>query len=350
MAGRARQSEPSLVGNGCCWDRADASNIDIGAEDSGQSRRMIPMGTAPSRRLPVRAAIAWLPILLFTVGCTLSLPGSSANPSAKPPTDVIHQQALDALARWAEAAKQSGGATISFVGDLTGQLGGWEPAVGDNNAPALAAGLLTAPTPLSDTRPGRNHVRWVGGDSIDVDVLSAADALDDLIKEAGDECADCRPLRVTDANLATGLVETSKGPAEAPIWVFTIDGTAVRVTRVAVDPSITVVPPPFNADHPPAGISIDQATGTPGSRKLTVSFTGFEKPGSDRCGADYSAEAVESDLAVVVIVAARTLAAERSGCPDAGKTRTAAVTLVDPLGERAVLEVRQGLPVPVRAP
>lgn len=302
--------------------------------------------------IPMRRAWTSLPvlaILIFTLGCNVTLPGSSGTPSAKPPTDEIHQQALEALARWAEAAKQSGGATISFVGELTGQIGEWEPAVGDNNKLALATGVLTAPTPLSDDKPGRNHVHWLGGDSIDVDVLSAADALDDLIKAASGECADCRPLRVTDANLATGLVETSKGPAEAPLWVFTIDGTSVRVTRNAVDPSITVVPPPYNADHPPEGVSIDQATGTSGSRKLTVSFTGAEKPGTQPCGADYTAEAVESVLAVVVIVIEHPNPAA-SACRLVGKTRTAVVTLVDPLGERAVLEVRQGLPVPLRAP
>ena len=157
------------------------------------------------------------------------------------------------------------------------------------------------------------------------------------------------PLRVTDAKQATGLVETSQGPAEAPLWVFTIEGTDVRVTRVAVDPSVTVVPPPYNADHPPEGVSIDLATGTPGSRKLTVSFIGAEKPGDAPCGADYTAEAVESDLAVVVIVIEHANPTA-TACRDVGKTRTATVTLADPLGERAVLEVRQGLPVPVRAP
>jgi hypothetical protein len=267
------------------------------------------------------------------------------------PVDRIHQQARDALTRWADAAKKSGGATISFVGDLTGQLGDWEAAVGDNNKEALMAGLLTAPTPLSDDKPSRGTVRWLDGDSIDVDVLSAADALDDLVADIdeGAECPSCRPIRVTDANLATGLVETTQGPAEAPLWVFTIDGSAARVTRVAVDPSITVVPPPYNADNRPEGLSIDLAEGTPGSRKLTVSFTGAVKGADQPCGADYTAEAVESDLAVVIVVTAHEHAAV-GACTGAGKTRTAVATLAEPLGERAVLEVTQGLPVPLRAP
>jgi hypothetical protein len=121
------------------------------------------------------------------------------------------------------------------------------------------------------------------------------------------------------------------------------------VTRVAVDPSITVVPPPYNADHPPEGLSIELAVGTAESAKLTVSFVGAVKAGDQPCGADYTAEAVESDLAVVVIVIAHENRTPAS-CLAVGKTRTASVTLDAPLGNRAVLEVTQGLPVPIHAP
>jgi hypothetical protein len=131
--------------------------------------------------------------------------------------------------------------------------------------------------------------------------------------------------------------------------VFTIDGTAVRITRIAVDPSITVVPPPYNADHPPAGMSFDLAVGAPGSTKLTVSFTGAPGAGDKPCGADYTAEAVESEIAIVVIVIEHANPTPAS-CPGLGKTRTATATLAAPLGKRAVLEVTQGLPVPVHAP
>lgn len=291
-------------------------------------------------RLPI-LAILWL-----SAGCSVLNPGGSGAPRA---SDPLRAQAQDALDRWADAAAKSGGATISFVGEQTSQLGDWEGSVGDNNKPALMAGLVTAPTPLSDARPDRGKVRWLDGKTVDVDMLSAADALEDLVAAGEGECADCRPLPVTDANLATGLVETSQGPAEAPLWVFTIEGTDVRVTRIAVDPSITVVPPPYNADRPPDGLSIELAVGTPGSSKLTVSFIGAVKGADEPCGADYTAETVESDLAVVVIVIEhpnQTLASCRAG----GKTRTASVTLDAPLGNRAVLEVRQGLPVPVHAP
>jgi hypothetical protein len=214
--------------------------------------------------------------------------------------------------------------------------------VAGNDKVALLSGMLVAPTPLSDAVPARGKVAWVDGSSVDVDVLTAAAALADLVADGAGDCGDCSALIVTDANLATSLVQTSVGPAEVPVWVFTIKGTAVRVTRVAVDPSVTVVPPPYNADHPPDGISIDAAYGKADSRKLTVEFTW--------CGAtDYAAEAVESDLAVVVIISPNAPeSSPQSGCARlAGASKSLTVTLADPLGKRAVLEVRQGLPVPV---
>ena len=133
----------------------------------------------------------------------------------------------------------------------------------------------------------------------------------------------------------------------APVWEFTVRGTAVKVTRVAVAAGITVTPPPWDPNHAPVGISIESATGTVGGRNLTVTFTGAPKPGDQGCGADYTAEAVESSTAVVVIVTEHPHGLFEA-CTAVGAIRAADVELAAPLGERAVLEVKQGLPVPVR--
>jgi hypothetical protein len=308
---------------------------------------------APGHRPRFAIPVAWLAIALVSSACAspvLAPGGSSAPGSARrEPADRIHQQAHDALERWADAVRQSGGASITFVGELTSQIGTWEAAVGDNNKRALVAGLVQAVTTLSDDVPSRSKVKWLDGTTVEVNVRSAVASLDALVKAGGGECSDCRPLRVTEARLATGLVETSRGPAEAPVWVFTVDGTSVRVTRVAVDESITVVPPPWNANDPPVGVSIDSGVGSANSRKVKVSFVGAVKGADEPCGADYTAEAVESELAVVVIVVEERNPAAVA-CTAVGRTRTADVTLASKLGDRAVLEVRQGLPVPVTAP
>jgi hypothetical protein len=242
----------------------------------------------------------------------------------------------------------SGSPAFVPVGDLTAQVGDWEPAVGDNAKPALMAGLIEAATSLPTNAPPDGVLRRQDGTTATVRLVSAAEALAALKADvAGSPSPDCVPLRITGARLTSGQVQTSRGPAEAPVWEFTLDGTAVRVTRVAIADPIRVVPPPWDVGDPPAGISIDSATGTAGASRLTVGFIGAPAPGDHECGADYTAEAVESTTAVVVIVTEH-----RHGlfeaCADVGARRTAEVELSSPLGERAVLEVRQGLPVAVQ--
>jgi hypothetical protein len=169
---------------------------------------------------------------LLLAGCAspVSAPGGSGAPASDDdprPLDRIHQQAQDALVRWADAVRESGGASVTFVGDLTAQIGSWEPDVGDNNKGALAAGMVQAVTELPTDTPSRRELKWLDGTKVDVKVLSAATTLEELVSNGSGECPDCTPLRVTEATLATGLVETSRGPAEAPMWVYGVAGSSV---------------------------------------------------------------------------------------------------------------------------
>ncbi len=314
----------------------------------------------PTRRVRAAGTQVPRPLLLLAI---LALVAACAPPAGGPggsgvvltgaesaaPQDRLHKQAHDALARWADAVRASGGASIAFVGDLTGQIGDWGAAEGDNNKLALIAGKVRAAAALPTDTPARDKARWLDGTTIDVSVMSASATLQALISAANAPCDACRSLDVTDAQLATGLVDTSRGPANVPIWVYSIDGSQVKITRVAVDESVTVQPPPWNASDPPEGISIARATGSEDSKKLIVAFTGAPDGADKPCGADYTAEAVESDLAVVIIVHEHANPTP-GACDLVGATRTAKVTLDSVLGKRAVLEVQQGLPVPVTAP
>jgi hypothetical protein len=316
------------------------------------TRRVRPDGTSVPR------AVFLLAILALVAACAAPAGGPGGSGlilagASEEPLDRIHQQAHDALSRWADAVRRSGGASVTFVGDLTGQIGDWEQAVGENNKLALMAGMVQAAHPLSDDPPTSDKVRWLDGSSVDVKVTSAADTLAALVAAAESTCDDCQPLEVTDAQQATGIVDTSRGAANAPIWVYSIAGTAVKVTRVAVDQSVIVNPPPWNANDPPEGVRIESAVGSAESKKLTVAFTGAPKGASEKCGEDYTTEAVESKLAVVVIVYRHPYAGSygpNEGCDLVGAPRTAKVTLQSELGNRVVLEVTQGLPIAVTAP
>ena len=264
-----------------------------------------------------------------------------------PDSDRLHLQADAALAGWADAvAAGAGQQGFVPVGEMTGQVGDWEASTGDNNKSALMAGMVQATANLSAEAPPDGELRWQDGTTQTIQLISAQEALSGMKTDGGGACPDCVPLQITGARLTTGPVETSRGPATAPVWEFTVQGSAVRVTRVAIAARVSVAPPPSDPNNPPVGISIESATGTVGGRQLTVTFTGAPA-GDQGCGADYTAEAIESPTAVVVIVTEHPHNGLFGACSAVGAARTAVVDLAAPLGERAVLEVKEGLPVPV---
>jgi len=259
----------------------------------------------------------------------------------------LHRQAEEALARWTNAVAAAGAPSVFPVGELTRQVGTWEREVGDRYKVALMSGAIEAPPDsLPDARPPDGEVRWQDGTSQTVRLHSAPEALGAIRVESAQPCPDCVPLRVSSARLTSATAETTRGPADVPVWEFTIAGPAVLVTRVALAQQVTLSPPPWDSYDPPVGLRIDSATASADGRILSVAFVGSPYPSDQHCGADYSGEAVESTTAVVVIVNVRPHF-DIGACAAVGARRTAEVTLASPLGDRAVLEVQQGMPVPV---
>ncbi|MEH0843130.1 hypothetical protein V6U81_12160 [Micromonospora sp. CPCC 205711] len=287
-----------------------------------------------------RRWLVWVAAVAVLGGC-----GAIGSGPGGDDLDRLRQQAHDALTRYDKAVLDAGEAQ-SFVpvGELTGQLGDWEAANGDNNKQALLAGRVVPATALPTVGQSTGKVVWENGRTQPVPLMSAEETLAQL-RAAGGDC-ECVPLEVTAARLTAVRIPTTRGPATAPAWEYTLKGTAVRLTRIAVAPSaaIVVTPPPWGPEQPRGGLAIESATGSTTSRRLTVAFTGSPGPASQPCGADYSAEAVESVNALVVIVNERPHG-DGESCGDVGARRTATVDLAQPLGERAVLEVQQGLPV-----
>ncbi|MFG2058597.1 hypothetical protein ACGFI9_31690 [Micromonospora sp. NPDC048930] len=285
--------------------------------------------------------LPWIAAAALLGGC-----GSAGGSPAGDDLGGLREQARAALARYDQAVRDAGD-TARFVpvGELTRQLGDWEPANGSAKE-SLAAGRVEAVGALPTTPTSAGELVWANGGKQTVPLISADEALAQLRAASAGGCVDCAPLRVTAAHLTIMTVSTTRGPATVPAWEYTLEGTAVRLVRPAVDPSsvVRVTPPPWDDDHPHGGLSIESATTTAASRELTVTFTGVPDPGSRPCGADYSAEAVESDLAVVVIVVEHRHA-DNESCGDVGAWRSATVELARQVGERAVLEVQQGLPV-----
>ena len=292
-------------------------------------------------------AIARRKLGAFVVVLAVILAGCGFGPVTGD-SGAVHEQADAALARWADAVAAAGGSPrVVVVGELTGQIGDWEADVGGNNKQALYAGRVAGNDNVPGDAPPDGVVQWADGTTTTVALLAARDAVAAIQSTATATCDDCTAMRITAAALSSGPVETTHGPAIVPIWEFTIEGTAVKVSRVAIADPVVVVPPPWDPNHPPVGLRIDSASATVAGLELTVQFVGAPLPGDKPCGEDYTAEAVESDLAVAVIVTTHahpTL----GGCSAVGAIRTAVATLAAPLGDRAVLETQEGLPVPVR--
>lgn len=305
--------------------------------------RVVRVGPRPA------ALVAIIMIIAALAGCGGATPvvGGSGDRA----DDREQAQARQALARWAEAVRTAGGQSFAPIGDLTGQLGDWEPAVGDSAKAALLAGRVTTMVTLPDADPAPAPVTWPDGTSLTVRVMSAEDTLRSLVAAGGPgNCGGCTPLRVVGARLGTARVQTTGGPAQAPTWEFSLQGTSVVITRIAVatGQTVTVTPPPWNATDPPAGLSVEDVTVSTDGTTLTAGFVGAPGPASRPCGADYTARALESDTAVVVMISTRDHSGD-DACSAVGARRTATVRLARPLGPRAVLEVRQGLPVTTRS-
>jgi hypothetical protein len=295
-------------------------------------------GSVMAGRVERLGIVAAMGLAIGLAACSVA-PGNSST--------RLHEEARADLTRWADAVEAAGGPSRFVpVGELTGQLGDWEESVGNNNKRALGAGMVEAGTSLPAETPPDGEVRWPDGTTRNAGLISGQEALSRLKADGANDCPDCTPLKITGAQLASGQMQTSRGPAQVPVWEFTLDGTAVRITRLAVADYIQVKPPTWDPNNAPVGISIESATETVDGRQLTVSFVGAPSSGDQPCGADYTTEPVESELAVVVIVFEHSNGAPVP-CTAVGALRTATVQLSAALADRTVLEVRQGLPVAV---
>lgn len=128
-----------------------------------------------------------------------------------------------------------------------------------------------------------------------------------------------------------------------PVWSFGVRGSTVRVTRVAIpqvaieseDESRSAAAPGVN------GVSM-QPDGT-----VLALFSGRHGNADQRCGADYTAHAIESADAVVMVLHEH-LNREPGDCPHGALERAVQVELAAPLDGRAVISLGFGLPVPLR--
>ncbi len=206
------------------------------------------------------------------------------------------------------------------------------------------AGMVVSVNPQSEEAPPDGQGAWQDGTTTKVPLLPGQEA---IVAIESTTSAPCPRLldapgdgRATDVRTDRDLART----CDRAMWEFTVQGTAVKVTRVAIANPVVVAPDEVGSQ---LGLAIDSASGTVGGNELIVAFVGAPDPGNMPCGEDYTAEAVESDVAVVVIVARHPHAPPFGGARSAvSARRTAAATMAPPLGDRVVLDLQQGTAVP----
>jgi hypothetical protein len=262
----------------------------------------------------------------------------------------LHRQAQEALTHWdAAVAASAGGSGFILVGESTLFVGqDWGPNIDGGNAKmAWYAGLFVAATPLPSEAPPDGTIQWQDGTTHAVPGISAEQALADLKAAGVSPCPDCTPLQITGARLTTATFQSSRGQAQAPAWEFSLKGTDVKLDQVAVEAQFIGPPMSELAAQPWVGPPVQNATVDASGMTLAVAVVGAPDGVDKPCGADYTAEAVESDTGVVVIVYEHrnTLSA---ACSAVGAFRTVQVTLAKPLGHRTLIDL-QAQPISVTA-
>jgi hypothetical protein len=296
--------------------------------------------------------------LLAVVGLVVGVSGCTSAPASSAQVADLHRQAQEALTHWdAAVAAGAGGSGFILVGESTLFVGqDWGPNIDGGNAKmAWYAGLFVAATPLPSDAPPDGTIQWQDGTTHAVPVISAQQALTDMKAGGVSPCPECTPLQVTGATLTTSTFQSSRGPAQTPAWEFSLKDTDVKLDQVAVGSQVAVPAMPTPNDQatgqqvaqPWFGPQVQSATVDASGMTLTVSVVGAEYGADKPCGADYTAEAVESDSGVAVIVYEHrnTLPA---ACSAVGAFRTAQVTLAKPLGTRTLIDL-QAQPLSVTA-
>ncbi|MFE6406788.1 hypothetical protein ACFVOR_07610 [Streptomyces sp. NPDC057837] len=218
------------------------------------------------------------------------------------------------------------------------RLPGDGPLHDDGDRRAYEIGNFDLRGELPAAPAGSGRVTWRGGKSLGAPLLDAEQVYRDL-----DRADSPGPrLTVTGARLGEMTLDTSRGPATVPAWLFTLQGYDRPLARAAVRPSAEPAPP-----VEPLGPDVDASVLAPlggltgiagGGRSLTV----VAHHGS--CDDGPAVTAHETDGSVVLSAAVRGV--HDGPCTSELRGKRVTVELDRPVGDRVVLDAFTGRPVP----
>lgn len=289
-------------------------------------------------------------IVAGIVVATVLIRGHSASAVGEPPAANDDSVTGGYLAAWDKALGAIAGRPIIVTFDLSGQIGNWSSAEGDNNKQAELGGMMLAGADVqAASAPAPRDIRWADGTTRRTQVLSPAATLTALISSRSGSCDGCTPILLAHLRLIHTTVQTTFGPATIPAWSFTVRGSAVRLTQVAVAaadfPEVKGLP--YGTTDPGMSESVQIDRGG----ALVLSFIAGPPASAGPCGRDYIGRVIESDQAMAVVLdqLPRSEPADPDlACAAAGVNRTVRIVPPHPLGARVLIDGRSGMAIPRR--
>lgn len=311
------------------------------------------------------AALLGLPLLMIVAGCAPAGSDPAVDPvDSDPRRDAFAQRATEVADLWRPLpAWKSGYVPMQdptvLVGDpgFTGEtkiafLNGWyreqvdlpvaQPADGTIKFPdgTLTVPLVSVATaygqldrgdpPPCDGRPKDPGSKLPGGGP-------TIEPGPDGPVSSNSQTA-CVPLTVTAVKLGTAPVRTSRGEAQVPAWLFTVEEITAPVARLAVAPQAVTAPP---EPAPPARPALEGLV----SAQDIQSVNGTEltwRLGVGSCDTGITPMVQERDDVVVV---GGSVITATGVCNAMLKMEPVTATLKAPLGDRPVLDVLTGAPL-----
>lgn len=272
-------------------------------------------------------------------GCASVATISPGAPQAANP-DAFQRRAQEVVAGW-ERSGMSKTWRLGFVPlNLDRVIVTGDPGFTGDSKLAFLAGQLTL-RPGLPLPPPPGQVLFPDGSRLPVHLVTAEAAFADMAKPNSNSCSNpCQPLTITQINLGTAEVLTTRGSATVPAWLFTIEGLKTPIAYMAVaDKDISEIPAPPAADYP----TLDGIVGAANVISVdgtTVRFT----VGVGSC---------DTDIKPLVYETADTVALGGSvtrpdgACDLALKLQPVMITLAKPVGDRALIDGVAGQPLTV---
>ncbi|WP_088963820.1 hypothetical protein [Micromonospora purpureochromogenes] len=315
-------------------------------------------------------ALLGLPLVVTAAGCapagsdpagpTAGGSPSAGGSSASAPDhrwEAFDQRAAEVAGAWRpDPVWSTGYVPLQHATVLTG-----DPGFNAHTKAAFQAGWYSDQVELPANRPAAGTIRFPDG-TMTVPLLSAAEAYRQLDQGDPPPCEGrpkvpgptvepgpdgsvgspvataCIPLTVTAVKLGTASVRTSRGVADVPAWLFTVEELTAPVARLAVAPSAVTAP---KDPQPPTGPAPGDIVGAVDlvaveDARLTVRL------GVGAC--DTGITPLVQERPDVVVVGGRVIRST-GACIAMLKLEPVTVTLKAPLGARPVLDVVSGAPL-----